>query len=88
MEVDSSGSMKPAARPMATTLRFQKRLRLPVTKADQPRLGQRLAVQVVIRTDAASSVLMKRLQNTWPLPMRLCSGMRHCQPAECAVARV
>ena len=24
----------------------------------------------------------------WPLPMRCCSGMRHCQPAVCAVERV
>jgi hypothetical protein len=46
MLVDSSGSRKPLARPMATTLRFQPCLRMPVHEADQARLGQRLAVQV------------------------------------------
>ena len=25
---------------------------------------------------------------TWPLPMRCCNGIRHCQPALCAVERV
>ena len=28
------------------------------------------------------------LQKTRPLPTRCCSGMRHCQPASCAIARV
>ena len=31
---------------------------------------------------------MKALEKTCPLPVRCCKGMRHCQPAVWAVARV
>jgi len=88
MLVDSSGSRKPLARPTAMTLRFQFLRRLPAVK----RIGRGSArgrpSRLPISTAAASSSLMKSLQYTWPLPMRFCSGMRHCQPARCAVARV
>ena len=40
------------------------------------------------RMAVASSSLMNLLLNTWPLPIRCCSGIRHCQPAVRAVERV
>ena len=88
MLVDSSGSTKPLARPIETTFLFQARLRLPVTK----RIGRGSASgapsRLLISTAVASSSLMNLLEYTCPLPMRCCSGMRHCQPALRAVARV
>ena len=47
-----------------------------------------LPSRLAIRVAAASSSLIWLLQNTWPLPMRCCKGMRHCHPARCAVERV
>ena len=48
--------------------------------ASPSRLASRIA--------AASSSLMRRDEKTWPLPMRCCSGMRHCHPALRAMTRV
>ena len=88
IEVDSSGSMNPLDKPMATTFLFQNFLRLPVTKRIKRGSASALPSRLPRRMDVASSGLMNWLLNTWPLPMRFCNGMRHCQPAPCAVERV
>ena len=88
MLVDSSGSMKPLARPIATTFLFQNFLRLPVAKRSTRGSASGSPSRLAITTAVASSSLMNLLLNTWPLPTRCCSGMRHCQPASRAVERV
>ncbi len=82
MLVDSSGSRKPPARPTATQLRFHGMRRAPGQEADGSRRRQRLGHPGCdSRMAVASSSLRWWLEYTWPLPMRCCSGMRHCQPA-------
>ncbi len=88
MLVDSSGSTNPLARPIETTFPFHAFLRRPVWKRSVRGSASGLPSRLPSRIAVASSSLMYLLENTWPLPMRCCSGMRHCQPAWCAVARV
>ncbi len=88
MLVDSSGSMKPHDRPIDTQFLFQALLRLPVRKRTGRGSASGSPSRLLIRMAVASSSLMNLLEKTWPLPMRCCSGMRHCQPAPRAVARV
>ena len=88
MEVLSSGSRKPLDRPMATTLRLHALWRMPVVKRSVRGSASAGPSRFFRSTAVASSSLMWRLQNTWPLPVRCCRGMRHCQPALCAVLRV
>ena len=88
MLVDSSGSMKPLDRPMATQLRFQVWRRWPgrnlMTRGSVSTLPSMLANKPCL----ACSSARYRLQYTMPLPTRCCSGMRHCQPASRAMDRV
>ena len=87
--VDSSGSRKPLARPSPTQLRFQASRAAAGAEAQQ--LGFSISAGPSSwpnKVARASSSLMKRVENTWPLPVRCCSGMRQIQPPCCAIERV
>jgi len=88
MLVDSSGSMKPLARPSDTTFRFHAFNRRPVRNGTSH--GSRRAGAPTSRSNLAraSSSDMCRLENTSPQPTRCWSGICQRQPASCAMARV
>ena len=78
MLVDSSGSMKPPARPIATTFLFQIFLRLPVVKRSSRGCAERPAVEIaaasprlIVADEAAAvdvAVAGAMLQRDAPLP--------------------
>src|SRR4051812_9351676 len=88
MDVDSSGSRNPEASPRAMTFLFQGVLRMPAR--NRRKFGSEIGSpsRPAFRLASASSSFMYSLQYTWPLPVRDCNGMRHCQPADLAVDRV
>src|SRR5450631_2407231 len=88
MLVDSSGSRKPLARPIATTFLFQIFLRMPVVNLSGRGSARARPSRLFSSVAAASSSLMYALEYTYPFPVRCCNGMRHCQPAARAVERV
>jgi hypothetical protein len=88
MLVDSSGSMKPLAKPSETTFLFHAFSLRPVRKGTSH--GSLIGVEPTSRSNLAraSSSDMWRLENTSPPPLRCCSGICQRQPASWAMARV
>ncbi len=87
--VDSSGSRKPAARPMRDAIAVPRLAPLASREAQLVRIGQLLAVEVGEQQLLGGFVVDVAAANRRsPLPVRCCSRMRHCQPASRAVDRV
>ena len=81
MLVDSSGSTKPLDRPERDDVAIPGELAPPGGEGEVARLGERLALEIGEQhARAPRRPPDARSNRRWPLPMRCCSGMRHCQP--------